>query len=95
MTANDILIKMNEALNRFGTYSFDDKGAHEVMDISSIVSHVKSLNKEDAAKLLKEVVDAKGFSDRNKSVADAIMGDCDDMLDEWFEYVLENSGADY
>lgn len=32
---------------------------------------------------------------RNKSVADAIIGDCDDMSDEWFEYVLENSGAEY
>jgi len=95
MTTEDVLIKMAEALTRFGTYSFDDKGPHEVMDIFSITNFVKLLPKEKAAKFLKEIVDSEGYSDRNKKVANAIVGDCDDMPDEWFEYVLENSGTEY
>ena len=95
MTPKDVLIQMKEALKRFGTYSFDDKGPHEVMDIFSITNYVKLLPKEEAVEFIKEIVDSQGYSDRNKDVANAIFGDCDDMSDEWFKYVLENSGAEY
>ena len=95
MTPEDVLIKITETLTRFGTYSFDDKGPHEVMDIFSITNYIKSLSKEKAAKFLKEIVDSEGYSNRNKKVANSIVGDCDDMSDEWFEYVLKNSGTEY
>lgn len=95
MTAENILEKLAEALTRFGTYSFDDKGPYEVMNIAPIARFVKTLSKEDAAKIIKEVIEAEGFSDRNKELANTIAGECDDMPEDWFDYVLENSGAEY
>ena len=95
MTAENILEKLTEALTRFGTYSFDDKGPYEVMNITPITNYVKTLSKEDAATIIKEVIDAEGYSNRNKALADAIAGECDDMPEDWFDYVLENSGAEY
>ena len=95
MTAENILEKLTEALTRFGTYSFDDKGPYEVMNITPITEFVKTLSKEDAATIIKEVIAAEGYSNRNKVLADAIAGECDDMPEDWFDYVLENSGAEY
>lgn len=95
MTVENILEKLAEALTRFGTYSFDDKGPYEVMNIAPIARFVKTLSKEDAAKIIKEVIEAEGFSDRNKELANTIAGECDDMPEDWFDYVLENSGAEY
>lgn len=95
MTAENILEKLAEALTRFGTYSFDDKGPYEVMNIAPIARFVKTLSKEDATKIIKEVIEAEGFSDRNKELANTIAGECDDMPEDWFDYVLENSGAEY
>lgn len=95
MTAENILEKLAEALTRFGTYSFDDKGPYEVMNIAPIARFVKTLSKEDAAAIIKEVIEAEGFSDRNKELANTIAGECDDMPEDWFDYVLENSGAEY
>ena len=42
MTAENILEKLTEALTRFGTYSFDDKGPYEVMNITPITKFVKT-----------------------------------------------------
>ena len=95
MTPKNVLTEMTEALKKFGTRSFDDKGPHEVMKMSSITNYVKSLSKEDASEFIKEIVDSQGYSDRNKEVANAIVVDCDNMSSEWFEYVLLNSGAEY
>jgi hypothetical protein len=94
MTAENILEKLNEALTKFGTYSFDDKGPHEVMNIGAISDYIKTLSKEDAVAIIKEVIDVEGYSKR-KVLADAIVGDCDNMPEDWFDYVLDNSGAEY
>jgi len=41
------------------------------------------------------VIDAEGYSNRNKELADVMIGECDDMPEDWFNYVLKNSGAEY
>lgn len=95
ITSKTILQELEDALSKFGAYSFDDKGPHEVMNITPITDYIKTLSKEEAAAILKEVVDAEGYSDRNKELASAIVGDCDEMPEEWFDYVIDNSGAEY
>lgn len=95
MTPKNVLNQMEESLKRFGTHNFDDKGPSEVMNISSISTHLKSVSKEEAVEFIKEIVDSQGYFDRNKKVANEILVYCDDMPYEWFEYVLVNSGAEY
>lgn len=47
---------IDEAVNDFGAYSFKDKGPWEVMDYDSILNHMKSLELDDARKVLEEVL---------------------------------------
>lgn len=95
ITSGQILEEMATAIKRFGTYTFDDKGPREVMNVQSIAKKIKAMPKERAARFLKEMIDAEGYEGRNVELANVLAGNCEDMDEEWFGYVLDNSGAKY
>ena len=47
---NECLTELGVALKRFGTYSFDDKGPGEVMDIDRLVGKLRDKLAKDALK---------------------------------------------
>lgn len=98
MKPENVLKSLEKALEKYGTYSFDDKGPEEVMssDILKTSEFLKTQTKQDAAKFLKELAECKGYKNRNTRLAQAILSCCDDIEpEEWFEYVVENSGVSY
>lgn len=108
ITSTEILEKLDEALKKFGTYSFDDKGPDEVMDIDSIVKQLKILTPEQAGSILKEVSSSKSYdlsnsyfflffseNNRKKRLAETLVNYLETMPDEWFEKMLEISEVEY
>lgn len=88
-----IMRKIDEALNDFGKYSFNDKGPDEVMDFDDIM---KSLEKKDAnevGKVLKDILDYYqiGTSVGDYSNAEATVNTIINGLDhrEDFEEILD------
>ena len=92
ITSNEIVKDLIEALSMFGTYTFDDKGPHEVMDLDYIVGELRELSAKDAGTIMKEVA-AK--NDRGQHLIDHIASGLDDMPDAWFNEMLDVSGAEY
>jgi hypothetical protein len=93
MTSKFILSKLKEALEKFGTYSFDDKGPDEVMNTQSIINELKTLSSEQAGLILKEVSLSK--NERGKRLAECLVSGLDDMPEEWFENLLKISEVEY
>lgn len=94
--ANNILASLDKALVQFGTYSFDDKGADEVMETSRYTATLVALEAEQAGLVLKLV--GEGRKDRRgETLRDFLAGSMDSSpnTDEWFEKMLETSGAEY
>jgi hypothetical protein len=93
--AIEILSALEGALKEFGTYSFDDKGAHEVMELNSFTTRLKALPIKDAGEILKLV--GEGRSDgRSEELRDTLVGNMDNASwsDEEFEELLAISGAE-
>lgn len=53
-----ILRELNEALEQFGTYAFDDKGANEIMVFDAITARLRAVGAERTAKVLRELMHA-------------------------------------
>ena len=80
-----LIDELNNALNQFGTYTYQDKGPHEVMYINKYVNDLKSLNMKEIAEILTYILDNH---DLGEELVSAIIGDMDDREDfeELFEY---------
>jgi hypothetical protein len=94
--ANDIIVALDKALVKFGTYSFDDKGADEVMETSRYTAQLVTLPAEQAGYVLK-MVGAGRKDGRGETLRDflAVSLDSSPNDDAWFEKMLETSGAEY
>jgi len=92
--AQYLIEEMNIALLEFGTYSFDDKGPHEVMTISKYVAELREKTVEEIAKVLTKVLDI-GEETKNyrcETLVNALVGDMDTMNDaDWDKlFTLDN-----
>lgn len=47
--------EIKQAIKRFGRYSFNDKGPHEVMDVESCARRLRALPALDALSVLKDL----------------------------------------
>ena len=94
--AREILKDLDKALKDFGTYTFDDKGPHEVMFIDDFTSRLKALPYKEAAEVLKLVGEGRKDT-RGETLRDTLVGSMDDapLTDEQFEELLKISGAEY
>lgn len=88
--AKDIMLKTDEALDRFGKYSFEDKGPWEVMDITSLTNQLKDKTAKDVGSILSKVLDNYNNQNYAKSVVGCIIGQLDSMPEDWFDELLDS-----
>lgn len=90
ITAKEIIQEIKTALKQFGEYTYHDKGAHEVMDLSSIKQKMDDMTAEQIIQVLKEVQDNETVS--TKPFLVDLIGNFDsevtDRADELFESEL-------
>jgi len=55
--AIEIISMLDKAIQKFGTYSYDDKGPYEVMNIDAIVKNLQGKPVKEIGKILSEVLD--------------------------------------
>lgn len=87
--ATRILDELSEALEDFGTHSFDDKGAGEVMGTGELGYALRKLAPPDAAVVLLEVARDPRHKKRGLRVAEALVLE----LQDW-EALFELPGID-
>ena len=78
ITAQEIDSELTAAIKRFGTYSYYDKGAREIMDLDVIVSRLKDTDDVEYVLSVLRQLDKKK---RN----DCLMTDLVCSLDDWSE----------
>jgi hypothetical protein len=81
---NECLAELGWALKRFGTYSFDDKGPSEVMDIDRWVEKLRGMPVAEATTVLLELASCNEYDGRSNELARALVGELEDW-DELFE----------
>jgi hypothetical protein len=77
--------ELGQALQDFGTYSFDDKGAGEVMDLGELEAALRRLVPAEAALVLTEVAKDIKHRRRGLKVAEELvlsLQDWDALFDE-------------
>jgi len=81
ITSADCIKLIKEALREFGKYSYEDKGAHEVMDLP--LSELRKLSVEELRTVLEEVLAYKDGNSFVQSVLSQLQGDSffDELLD--------------
>ena len=86
-----LLKEVKQAIKEFGTYSFDDKGPEEVMNVSPLIREFKSLNLQDK----KQVVKNLKKNNRGNSVLICILGDLESNMQEVeFKEILKEASQD-
>lgn len=86
--AIDIMDRIDNAVEKFGSYTFDDKGAWEVMSISSIKKELAGKPVEEIASILSEVLDSYSNKHRASETVSCIISELDDMPEEEFDRLL-------
>lgn len=78
--------QLNKALKQYGTYTFDDKGPHEVMDVEPLKEELKVMPSEDALAALRLMVARK--DGRGHVLAETIIGELRGEGVEWLGEAL-------
>jgi len=78
------ITELGLALKQFGTYSFDDKGPGEVLDITGLVKSFKNLPAKDAGDTLLALYASPKYDGRPKSLVESLLVDMQDW-DELFD----------
>lgn len=86
--AVDIMNQIENAIKDFGSYSFDDKGPWEVMDIRSIKKRLSKKTVKEIADILSEVLDNYPDLERASRVVDSIIGEFDSLPEDKFIELL-------
>lgn len=73
------LSDLGVALKSFGTYSFDDKGPNEVMDLTPLVQMLRKMTPEEAGKSLCELASSGKHKGRGLYLAETLTM----MLQDW------------
>jgi hypothetical protein len=81
--AENAVKAMKAALKQFGTYTYDDKGPQEVMDIYEQANVFKAAGVEEAAAAFHDLVDSKKDAGRRAVLASAILGELQDWDELW------------
>ncbi len=77
----EALSALGEALARFGTYSFDDKGPSEVMRPTVLVDMLRKMSSSDAAQELIDLAVATEYQGRPLQLAEYLVH----RLEDWNE----------
>lgn len=88
--ANEIMSKIDVAIENFGSYSFDDKGPWEVMNIKSIKKSLSEKSIKEIASILSEVLDNYSNYKRALSVVNCIICEFDNLPEDEFDELLDS-----
>lgn len=75
------LNSLKEALKKFGTHNFDDKGPGDVMNVSLLTRELGKLSTEDAAAALRELAQSSECEGRGLRLAECLVGNLEDWED--------------
>ena len=79
-----ILTELDNAIKRFGVYTYHDKGASEIMELATIDKELNDLSTEEVIKILKYLLDNHQDS---KILVDELVQNLDHRED--FEDILD------
>jgi hypothetical protein len=82
---NECLTELSVALKQFGTYSFDDKGPYEVMDVESLARKLRGMPVAEVTTVLLELAASPEHNGRGNSLASVLVSELDDW-DELLEH---------
>lgn len=88
--AAELIEKIDAAIKRFGTYSYDDKGPYEVMNMKEIMTGLQSKPVKEIGKILSEVLDAYPVYGRAHSFVCCVIGELDYLPEEEFDELLDS-----
>lgn len=95
--AFQIMDDLDDALKTFGSYTFGDKGPHEVMDVGSIRNKLKALPSiKDIGETLSQVLDnaenycSEASEDQAIYLVGCIIGEFDYLSEEDFTELLDS-----
>jgi hypothetical protein len=86
----ECLTELGLALKRFGTYSFDDKGPHEVMHLPSLLDKFRELSATEAAEVLRELAASPKYSNRGSYLAETLLAYMEDWEELWAQPGIED-----
>lgn len=89
-SANDIMSQIDKSIEMFGSYSFDDKGPWEVMNINSIKKSLSTKSIKEIASILSEILDSYSNYERAFSVVACILGEFDSLPEAEFDELLDS-----
>lgn len=77
------LIKQNidEAVEQFGSYSFNDKGPHEVLDYDYILNTIRKLKPLEIKKVIEQISVYRDDLGVGETMASYLMDDLDYLID--------------
>jgi hypothetical protein len=87
--ASLLIDKIDKAIQKFGTYSYDDKGPHEVMNMNDIIKFLKNKPLKEIGKILSEVLDNYSNYSRASYFVNTVIGEFDYLPEEEFEQLLD------
>jgi hypothetical protein len=87
--ALDLINKIDAAIKKFGTYSYDDKGPYEVMNINEIMIGLQVKPITEIGKILSEVLDNYPNYDRAHTFVGCVIGELDYLPEEEFDKLFD------
>lgn len=86
----ECLTELGLALKRFGTYEYDDKGPHEVMHLSPLISKFRELPVTEAAEVLLELAASPKYDERGSALAETLLAYMEDWEELWAQPGIED-----
>lgn len=90
MIADTAIAAAHKALKEFGTYTFDDKGPHEVMDLVQFTETISNVPTAEAAEVIRTIAaDTSLGGRRSIRLASALLRELEDWDDLFYEEGME------
>ena len=90
-TSQDILFRLDDALNIFGVYQYDQRGPKALLDLNSIVRTINDLPIKAAVDVLEAVCLTTYKQNRNKILVAAILEEMQDLPPARWDFFMENA----
>jgi len=87
--ALNLINKIDAAIQKFGTYSYDDKGPYEVMNMKEIMIGLQAKPITEIGKILSEVLDNYPNYGRAHSFVCCVIGELDYLPEEEFDKLFD------
>ncbi len=86
----ECLSELGLALKRFGTYQYDDKGPHEVMELEPLIAKFQELSAIKAAEVLLEIAASPKYDNRGSYLAQTLLSFMEDWEELWAQPGIED-----